>query len=57
MGTSKKIDTAIGMGFATAFVITLVSVGAWAINNLILIPLDLTYLRILSYILISVVVV
>ncbi|WP_440590257.1 electron transport complex subunit RsxA [Morganella morganii] len=57
MGTSKKIDTAIGMGFATAFVITLVSVGAWAINNLILIPLDLTYLRILSYILISAVVV
>lgn len=57
MGTSKKIDTAIGMGFATAFVITLVSVGAWTINNLILIPLDLIYLRILSYILISAVVV
>lgn len=56
-GHLKKIDTAIGMGFATAFVITLVSVGAWAINNLILIPLDLTYLRILSYILISAVVV
>ena len=57
MGTSKKIETAIGMGFATAFVITLVSALAWAADNFILVPFDLGYLRVLVYILISAVVV
>ncbi|HEP0307956.1 electron transport complex subunit RsxA [Providencia rettgeri] len=57
MGTSKKIDTAIGMGFATAFVITLVSAFAWLADYFILKPFNLEYLRILVYILISAVVV
>ncbi|WNN42518.1 MULTISPECIES: electron transport complex subunit RsxA [Winslowiella] len=57
MGSSKKIEMAIGMGLATTFVLTLVAVLAWIANHLILTPLDLGYLRILVYITASAVVV
>lgn len=57
MGVSKKLETAIGMGLATTFVITLASVCAWLVNHLILLPLDLTYLRTMAYILVIAVVV
>lgn len=50
MGVSGKVETAIGMGFATAFVMTLASSCAWLINHGILLPLDLVYLRTLAYI-------
>ena len=52
MGVSKKLETAIGMGLATTFVITLASICAWLVNHLILLPLDLVYLRTLAYILV-----
>lgn len=52
MGVSKKLETAIGMGLATTFVITLASICAWLVNHLILMPLDLAYLRTLAYILV-----
>ncbi|VFP82790.1 electron transport complex subunit RsxA [Candidatus Erwinia haradaeae] len=51
MGVSKKMETAISMGFATTFVITLSSICAWLVNLLILVPLDLIYLRTTTYIL------
>ncbi len=57
MGSSKKLEMAIGMGLATTFVLTLVAVLSWLANHLILIPLDITYLRILVYITASAVVV
>ncbi len=57
MGVSKKLESAIGMGMATTFVMTLASVCAWLINSFILIPLDLVYLRTLSFILVIAVVV
>ena len=57
MGVSKKLETAIGMGLATTFVITLASICAWLVNHLILLPLDLVYLRTMSYILVIAVVV
>ena len=41
MGVSKKLETAIGMGLATTFVLTLASVCAWAVNEFILVPLAL----------------
>lgn len=57
MGVSRKLETAIGMGLATTFVMTLACIFAWLIDNLILIPLDLLYLRTLSFILVIAVVV
>ncbi len=52
MGVSKKLETAIGMGLATTFVITLAAICAWLVNYFILVPLDLVYLRTLAYILV-----
>ncbi|CAM3872036.1 electron transport complex subunit RsxA [Xenorhabdus thuongxuanensis] len=57
MGVSKKLETAIGMGLATTFVLTLASICAWLVNTFILVPLDLVYLRTLSFILVIAVVV
>ncbi len=50
MGVSKKIETAIGMGFATTFVLTLSSLSSYLINTYILIPFDLEYLRTIAFI-------
>ena len=50
MGVSKKMDTAIGMGFATTFVLTLASVTSYLINTYLLIPLELEYLRTIAFI-------
>ncbi|SDF02208.1 electron transport complex protein RnfA [Salipiger thiooxidans] len=52
MGVSRKIDAAVGMGLATTFVLTLASLANWVVGTLILIPLDLGFLRILSFILV-----
>jgi electron transport complex protein RnfA len=50
MGVSKKVETAIGMGFATTFVLTLASLTSYLINAYILIPFDLEYLRTIAFI-------
>jgi len=52
MGVSRRIEAAVGMGFATTFVLTLASAAGWLVETLILVPLDLGYLRILSFILV-----
>lgn len=52
MGVSNKLDTAIGMGLATTFVLTLAAVASWVVEHFILIPFDIGFLRILSFILI-----
>lgn len=57
MGVSKKLETAMGMGLATTFVMTMASICAWLIDTWILIPLDMLYLRTLSFILVIAVVV
>ncbi|WP_018412940.1 electron transport complex subunit RsxA [Methyloversatilis thermotolerans] len=50
MGVSRKLDSALGMGMATTFVMTLSALAAWALEHALLLPFDLTYLRILAYI-------
>lgn len=50
MGVSKKLDAAIGMGSATAFVLTLASGLSYLVDHYLLIPNDLAYLRTLSFI-------
>ncbi len=57
MGVSKKLESAIGMGLATTFVLTLASVCSYLIENYLLVPLGLVYLRTLSFILVIAVVV
>jgi len=50
MGVSKNMDTAIGMGFATTFVLTLASITSYLINTYLLIPFELEYLRTIAFI-------
>ncbi|WP_206434410.1 electron transport complex subunit RsxA [Iodobacter ciconiae] len=49
MGVSKKLEASIGMGLATAFVLTLASGTSWMIDQ-ILIFWQLEYLRTLAFI-------
>jgi electron transport complex protein RnfA len=49
MGVSKKLETAIGMGLATTFVLTLASGASYLINEYLL-GTELFYLRTLSFI-------
>ncbi|MEE4203317.1 MAG: electron transport complex subunit RsxA [Halieaceae bacterium] len=57
MGVSNKLETALGMSMATTFVLTLASATSYLTYQYLLIPLDLTYLRTLSFILVIAVVV
>jgi Na+-translocating ferredoxin:NAD+ oxidoreductase subunit A len=52
MGVSKSVDSALGMGLATTFVITLASAASWMLENWLLVPFGLGYLRILTFILV-----
>ena len=52
LGVSKKVETAAGMGGAVIFVITLSSFVTGLIYKFILVPLDLTYLQTIVFILI-----
>jgi electron transport complex protein RnfA len=40
MGVSRKLETAIGMGLATTFVLTLSSVCSYLVNEYLLVPLS-----------------
>jgi len=51
-GVSNKQETSLGMGMAVIFVMTISSAVAWMIYHLILVPLDLTFLRTASFILV-----
>jgi electron transport complex protein RnfA len=50
MGVSKKLEAAVGMGTATAFVLTLASGSSYLIDRYLLQPYQLEYLRTLSFI-------
>ena len=52
LGVSKKIDSALSMGLAVTFVMTITAVVSWMINHWILIPYGLDYLQIVSFILV-----
>ena len=52
MGVSKKIDTALGMGVAVTFVMSLASAVCWMVNEWLLIPLDLAYMQTVAFILV-----
>ncbi len=52
LGTSKKMETAIGMSMAVVFVLVMAGVFTWITEAFILKPFKLEYLRTISYILI-----
>ena len=52
LGCSSKVDTATGMGLAVVFVMGLASAICWVIYTYILIPLGLTFLNTLAFILV-----
>lgn len=52
LGVSKKVETAAGMGAAVIFVITLASFVTSMIDKLLLIPLGMTYLQTIVFILV-----
>ncbi len=52
LGVSEKPDTALGMGFAVMFVMTLSSAATWLVYHGILVPFHLEFLETIAFILI-----
>ena len=52
MGVSSKISTSVGMGAAVLFVMTLATIVTSLVQNYILMPLNITFLQTISFILI-----
>jgi len=52
MGVSTQYQSALGMSFATAFVLTMSSIASYLVNEYLLQPLGLEYLKTLSFILV-----
>ena len=52
MGVSRKLETATGMGLATTFVLTLSAICSYLVNEYLLAPLGLEYLRTIAFILV-----
>jgi electron transport complex protein RnfA len=52
MGVSRNLEAAFGMSMATAFVLTLSSAFAYLLHEYVLVPLDLEYLKTISFILV-----
>lgn len=52
LGVSKKIETATGMGAAVTFVMVLASFISYIVYHFILVPLNLTYMYTLAFILV-----
>lgn len=52
LGVSKKIDTALGMGMAVAFVLTISTAATFLIQKLVLDPLGLQYLQTITFVLV-----
>lgn len=52
LGVSKKTDSALGMGMAVTFVITLATAVTWCLQTYVLIPLHLEFLQTILFILV-----
>ena len=52
LGVSDKPSTALGMGMAVTFVITLSSAATWTVYHYLLVPFELEYLKTIAFILI-----
>lgn len=52
LGVSKKVDSAMGMGAAVAFVLTIATIVTYLIQTLVLKPFELEYLQTIAFILV-----
>jgi len=52
MGVSRNLEAAFGMSMATAFVLTLSSAISYLLHEYVLVPLELEYLKTISFILV-----
>ncbi len=52
IGVSKRTRTALGMGYAVIFVMTIASAVTWLVYRYILFPLNLEFLRTIAFILV-----
>ncbi|MFR9620776.1 MAG: electron transport complex subunit RsxA [Rikenellaceae bacterium] len=52
LGVSSRVETSMGMGAAVTFVMAIASVVAWLIQNYILVPLEITYMQTIVFILV-----
>ncbi len=52
LGVSKKVESAIGMGMAVVFVMTIASAISWLVYNYILVRFHLEYLQTIAFILV-----
>ena len=52
LGTSKKMETAIGMAMAVVFVLVMAGIITWLTNTFFLVKFDLEYLRTVAFILV-----
>lgn len=52
LGVSRKMETAIGMSMAVVFVMTLATLVTWLLYTFVLVPFNLTYLQIVTFILV-----
>lgn len=52
MGVSKKISTSLGMGGAVLFVMTIATIVTYLLMHYVLIPLDISYLQTIVFILV-----
>jgi electron transport complex protein RnfA len=52
LGTSKKMETAVGMAMAVVFVLVMAGVITWLTYAFILVPFNLVYLRTIAFILV-----
>ena len=52
IGVSRRVDMAFGMGCAVTFVITISGTVTWLINNLVLMPIGLEFLKYIAFIMV-----
>lgn len=52
LGTSKKMETAVGMSFAVVFVLVMAGIITWFLYELFLVPYKLVYMRTIVFILV-----
>ena len=52
LGVSKKVETALGMGMAVAFVLTIATIVTYGIHHYLLVPYELAHLQTIAFILV-----
>jgi len=52
LGTSKRMETAVGMAMAVVFVLVMAGAITWVVNTFLLIKYDLIYLQTIAFILV-----